>query len=395
MKENPSASQKTHASNYQFPAFETIMDLVSDGLFITDETGHLLRCNQIFKEWMGQEEHVFQSSFYKNWLDFDPAEHFDPIKEIRRLYSRGESKALAISRDALLYPLDDSDAIDVRVTITPFFEHHCPSDQKQSYFSWHLENLTEIQKANDWQMHQQQMLVQQSKLASLGEMTAAIAHQWKQPLNIINGVLINIFDAFESDDLTESYLRQQLHTASLQGRFMTDTVEDFRSFLRKEPEKHPILVAESIQKALNILHAQLKHQQLEVKLRLSNQQLTVLGKTNELQQVIINLIQNAQDAIEEKSTVPSKQQGVITVHLAQEENEAVLEISNNGIAISEAHKTQLFEPFFSTKTVKGGSGIGLYLSQKLIEMTFNGHLTLKTSAEEETVFQIRMPIHKS
>ncbi|KJU87666.1 multi-sensor hybrid histidine kinase, partial [Candidatus Magnetobacterium bavaricum] len=148
--------------------------------------------------------------------------------------------------------------------------------------------LEEKQKQNE------QLLVQQSKLAAMGEMIGNIAHQWRQPLSVVSGVLLNIQDAYEFGDLNAKYLSDKLNQANQSLEFMSVTIDDFRNFFKPDKEKTEFDIKEAINKTVSIVSASLKDNFIDLRLQIEDG-LSVNGYPNEFSQVLLNIVTNAKD----------------------------------------------------------------------------------------------------
>lgn len=209
------------------------------------------------------------------------------------------------------------------------------------------------------------LLIQQSRLAAMGEMIHNIAHQWRQPLNALSILLSNIKDDFEYKELTADSLAQDIGKAKQLLQKMSSTIDDFRDFFRPDKEANEFEVHKSIEDALTIMEAALKNNHIEVTTSLAHG-ITVHGFKNQLAQTILNIVANAKEIIAEKK-VPN---GRIEIYADKADDNAVITITDNGGGIPEDVLPKIFDPYFSTKYT--GSGIGLYMSKIIIEHNFKG-----------------------
>ena len=223
---------------------------------------------------------------------------------------------------------------------------------------------------------QKEMLIHQSKLASMGEMIGNIAHQWRQPLTHLSYSVMNIEDAFKHKELDEKYLTQKVTEANIQIAFMSQTIDDFKNFYAPSKKKESFSLAEESQTVLEIMSYSLKEKKIEVELSISYDS-TIVNYKNEYKQVLLNLIANAKDALVEKDIKEPKIMIVIRHHLVV--------VSDNAGGVKEENLHKIFEPYFTTK--EGNSGIGLYMSKMIIEKNMEGKLTLHND-EKGAVFEI-------
>jgi len=231
-----------------------------------------------------------------------------------------------------------------------------------------------------------QLLLQQSKLAAMGEMMGAIAHQWRQPLNSLSIKLQFIEDDFEDGMIDEIYLKSYTKEGMKLVTFMSKTIDDFRNFFNIDKIKTHFDAHEKIEDTINILYAQLeKH---DVKIKVSKNTFSIFGHASEFQQVILNIVNNAKDALVEKSI----KDGQINIEIESNENEGFIKISDNAGGIESNVIDRIFEPYFTTKEQGKGTGIGLYMSKMIIEDNMNGNLDVHPF-KDGVVFIIKLGVN--
>jgi predicted ATPase/signal transduction histidine kinase/tRNA A-37 threonylcarbamoyl transferase component Bud32 len=228
------------------------------------------------------------------------------------------------------------------------------------------------------------LLIQQSRLAVMGEMINNIAHQWRQPLNALGLVLGNLEDAAEFNDLSEEYLKKQVAEGWMYIKKMTSTINDFRNFFR--PNKQPELfnLKTAIEEAVTLVDASFKSHCIDLVID-APEDVQQTGFPNEYSQVLLNLITNAKEAI----LAHSDKGGQIVVQLCTVNDNAQVTVTDTGGGIDEQILPRLFEPYFSTK--EGGTGIGLYMSKMIIENSMNGQISLR-NLSQGAEFTITTPL---
>ena len=220
----------------------------------------------------------------------------------------------------------------------------------------------------------QKMLFWQSRMASLGQMLGNIAHQWRQPLTELNLTLFNMKRACSKNDekrVDELYKESKLLISN-----MSSTIEDFSNFFNPQKEKKSFEIKEAVNEALVILKKVIEMENINIKIDVPIKY-KVLGVSNELSQVIINLIQNSKDAFRINDIKNKK----ITITLKEEQfpdkKYSLLEISDNAGGISKENADKIFEPYFTTKHKSQGTGLGLFMSKMIIEKSLDGELSHK------------------
>lgn len=216
-----------------------------------------------------------------------------------------------------------------------------------------------------------QMLIQQSRQAAMGEMINNIAHQWRQPLNNLGLIIQSLQEDFVMGELTEDEMRAAIGKSMDTIMFMSRTIDDFRNFFRQDKRKKRFKVNDMISQTLDFISANLKHSHIRVELE-SSEVVTALGYPNELSQVLLNIINNARDVLLERKVSRPR----IGITVFSENGRAVVKVRDNGGGIAEDILPRIFDPYFSTKEQGKGSGIGLYMSKSIIEQHMGGHLTV-------------------
>jgi PAS domain S-box-containing protein len=229
----------------------------------------------------------------------------------------------------------------------------------------------------------QKVMFWQSRFASLGEMLANIAHQWRQPLTELNLTLFSLKKAALNGDSAE--VETLYDESKVLIKNMSNTIEDFSNFFKPDKDKEHFMVHESIEEALQILKRVLKKDMIQVKTFYED--VSVLGITNEFTQVIINLLKNSRDAFVENGVLIRE----ITIRVTKESGYAFIILEDNAGGIKEKERYKIFEPYFTTKHTSQGTGLGLFMSKMICEKGFNGSLDV-ASKKGTTRFIIKIPL---
>lgn len=233
---------------------------------------------------------------------------------------------------------------------------------------------------------QEKMLIQQSKLAAMGEMIGNIAHQWRQPLNNLALRIQILEDDFNSNNLSKENL-QELSVGSLNTiNKMSKTIDDFRNFFSPSKEMKKFNVGEAITEALEIIEASLKYYDIHIVKRFYKD-FEVYGYNTEFSQVILNLINNSKDALLKRKDIKHKK---IIIELKKStEYNVLIRVEDNGGGIDLDIIDKIFEPYFTTKYKAEGTGIGLYMSKMIIERNMNGKITARNS-HDGVIFDVEI-----
>ena len=221
-------------------------------------------------------------------------------------------------------------------------------------------------------LEKDRLLVQQNKLASMGEMLGNIAHQWRQPLNNINLLIYFIRDSYGK--ISQNELSDIIKDAKLQIDYMSQTIDDFRNFYKPSKEKKIFDIKESILKSSKIVHSSIEKN--AIKLDILGESLSIDGFENEFEQVIVNILNNAIDAKIIKSKT-MKFDAKIEINIYKEDKNILISIYNNCGNIDEKIIERIFEPYFTTKFEDQGTGIGLYMTKVIIEKNMKGKIEAK------------------
>lgn len=231
----------------------------------------------------------------------------------------------------------------------------------------------------------QNMLFQQSKMAKSGEMIANITHQFRQPLNNLSYMLMNLKNRYEFKTLDEEYFHQKIGSAQEQLQFLSKTIDDFKEFYTPAKLKEPFSLTESIDNSIAVIAPDLNSKGIVLEWVARDEEITLFGKRNELSQVLLALISNASDALSGVS------EPKIILRTERYEDEARIVIEDNGKGIASDMLGKIFDPYFTTK--EEGSGIGLYLVKMIVEKSFGGKIAVRSKPREGSAFTLSIAMH--
>ena len=235
--------------------------------------------------------------------------------------------------------------------------------------------------------NQQNLLVEQSKSAAMGEMISMIAHQWRQPLQAVSILiqklpLIKMVDGQISDELLEDVVSQ----VGSQLDYMSKTIDDFRDYFKPNKKKERVYIKDVIEKSMDFLAYSFKLNSIKINYQnSSNSSLEIY--LNEIVQVFINLAKNSSDAMIEKNI----QNRVITINTYEKNDSLFIEFEDNAGGIKDTVIGKIFDPYFSTKNNKNGTGLGLYMSKTIIEEHSGGKINVYNT-DFGTKFVIKLPL---
>jgi PAS domain S-box-containing protein len=220
------------------------------------------------------------------------------------------------------------------------------------------------------------LLMQQSRQAELGEMINIIAHQWRQPLNIIGLHAQLLSQTCAHGDLDSGFLNETVKGILDLVMHMSNTIEDFRNFLRPERERSQFNIKDTIARTYRLIAESFKESVILVDIE-GDSDVVVNGYPNEYAQAVMNILNNARDALIERRIDHPR----IRIRIAKEGERSVVTISDNAGGVAEELLQEIFEPYFTTKEGAKGTGIGLYMSKTIVEKSMQGHLSVRNSTE--------------
>lgn len=276
---------------------------------------------------------------------------------------------------------------DSQKNIIGYFSVKENIDDKIKIREFNTQLEEKIKKAIEESRKKDQLLSHQSKLATMGEMIGIIAHQWKQPLSSLSMRIqaIKYKKFLNETSIDKEYIEEFVSDNMHLIQFMTNTIDDFRDFFRQDKKKENFHMHKCIEKTLSILKPQLLES--KIKMIIEGDDFITNGLQSEFQQVIVNLISNAKDELIEKKIQNKK----IKIYTQVKNQEGILCIEDNAGGIPENILNKIFEPYFTTKEIGKGTGIGLYISKTIIEDTMNGKL-LVSNTNTGACFKIIMKL---
>ncbi|HEX9078163.1 MAG TPA: transporter substrate-binding domain-containing protein [Desulfuromonadaceae bacterium] len=222
--------------------------------------------------------------------------------------------------------------------------------------------------------HKDQMLIQQGRLAAMGEMINNIAHQWRQPLNNIGLIVQNLQLASASGELGAEDLHRETTNAMDVILHMSHTIDDFRNFFRQDKEKRDFCINDVVGRCLEFIAASLENCSIRVEVT-NEERVSATGYQNEYSQVLLNILNNARDAlVERRIALPH-----ISIRIGSVNGRSLVTIGDNGGGIAEDILPRIFDPYFTTKEPGKGTGIGLYMSKVIIEQHMEGRLSARNA----------------
>ncbi len=244
-----------------------------------------------------------------------------------------------------------------------------------------LDTINELQEKEKTLQERDRLLFEQSKRAEIGEMIANIAHQWRQPLSIVNTIVGIMREKNTQSILSQDEINDKLEKMEKRIVYMSETIEDFMNYYRPDKEKSIFSIDTAVNKALKIIDTR------DLSINISgDSSLMAYGLLNEYIQVIVSILTNITDLIIERKCLHVK----VNIYIQRESAQSLLLISDDAGGIDDKILCKIFDPYFTTKHQSQGTGLGLYIAKMIIENNMNGSLNASNS-DSGAEFRIRIP----
>ncbi|AZF08875.1 Sensory box histidine kinase [Pseudomonas sp. R2-37-08W] len=254
----------------------------------------------------------------------------------------------------------------------------------------HLVEVQAVGRDNTEVRRSQQQLTQSAKMATLGEMATGLAHEINQPLNVMRMAVVNVLKRLGNGDVQVDYLTEKLQRIDAQVQRAARVVDHMRVFGRRsEVEQQPFDPAHAVEGTLSLLSEGLRGKGVEVKLTQADSSVQVTGYADQLEQVLINLMVNARDALLSLKQKHPDLRPWIAVHTEHDSRHVRIWVEDNGGGIDPRLLERIFEPFFTTKPIGVGTGLGLSVSYGIVE-NMGGRLSV-SNGEHGARFCVELP----
>ncbi len=277
------------------------------------------------------------------------------------------------------------------VIIFSYFDYKREKEKEKAYRKLeHMNKKLEqmVQQKLEEIREKDAIILNQSKLAAMGEMINMIAHQWRQPLNVISASAINMQLAIQLGNLDAKELEKSALLIQEQAQQMSKVIDDFMNYTKPEKGKERFALQDIVDEVLKMISAQLKNHNIDVIMDIPSK-LYLYTYKKDLEHVLLNFLSNARDAIDECG----KSERKIYITAFEEQQKVKISIQDSGCGIPPNIQDRIFEPYFTTKEQGKGTGLGLYMSKKIVEEKLGGKLFFTTSSQG-TIFTIELMIEK-
>jgi PAS domain S-box-containing protein len=373
---------------------QEIADTLGEGVFVLDQKGRITFVNPAAQKLLGYAEHellgrnahqLFHYQ-YPDGLAYPEAECLTNRTIVDGRIFRGEEtlwdrhgRSLPVAMIAA--PILRQGKVTGSVVAIHDIRYLKEVEEELRQLNDNLAQRVEVEVAKN--LEQEKLLIQQSRLAVMGEMIGNIAHQWRQPLNALGLLLENVKDAYEYDELDRESLGNSVADGKRLIQKMSSTIDDFRNFFRPHLVKSAFGLRETAEETVRLVEASYLNHNIRIGNRVPAD-IRASGHANEFSQVLLNLLSNAKDVLVERRVAA----GRVEVDARPEAGFAVLTVADNGGGIPPEVLPKIFDAYYTTK--ESGTGIGLYMSKLIVEH-MGGTITA-AEGEEGAVFTIRLPL---
>ncbi|EDZ62936.1 two-component sensor histidine kinase [Sulfurimonas gotlandica GD1] len=332
----------------------------------------------------------------ESWEFYADETYFDKAKQFHQEYMP--------SKDIFNYALSKIEKLDIELiapqhgsVIQKRYIKNLINDMKnldcglyieEKYNRELLDTINELQEKEKTIQERDRQLFEQSKRAEMGEMIGNIAHQWRQPLAIVNTILAILKEKNSADMLDKDEISTKIDTMEKRVVYMSDTIEDFMNYYKPNKDKSLFSIYTALSKALEITNYTNESQKIDINIS-GDKEINIYGLLNEFVQVIVSILSNIYD-IREIRAIPDIK---IDISMQRDEDDSILSISDNAGGIDVDILPKIFNPYFTTKHQSIGTGLGLHIAKMIIEDNMGGLLSAYNN-EYGATFTIRMKNEK-
>jgi len=351
--------------------YRTIFNTIPNPVFLVSEQDlRIMDCNDSVRDVYGFEKEEILGRPFGDFFEQEEREHYEKGLRVLKAF------------DKIRHVRKDGRTIFVNIRVSP------SGGDGLGTLLVTVNDVTE-------QLIAEQRLIQASKMATLGEMATGIAHELNQPLSVIKTASNLILKKVRNKETIEEDLMETLaEEMDSHVDRASRIISHLREFGRQaDVKKHEVQVTYALQKALEIFSQQLKLRGIDVVLDLEKELPFIMADSNRLEQVFINLLTNARDAIEERQESADAREVPKKIHIrARTKNgRVVIEVEDTGTGIPEGIRDRIFDPFFTTKKVGKGTGLGLAISYGIVR-DYDGTVEVKSRVNEGSTFTVTFPI---
>ncbi len=349
---------------------ETIIDTAPNPIILHTQDGTIVKINKAWKNNSGYS--LEETPTTDIWVNKSYKENHEKVKEhIRSLFTITEK----VDEGEFSFYSKSGAKITWQFSSAPFGV----IDGKKAVITSAMD-VTELKNKDD-------LMMMQSRHAAMGEMINMIAHQWRQPLASVSAISGLLSLEVMMDQYEKNHFTQKLDLISDLALELSNTINDFRNFFKEDKTKESTTWRELVEGSLTMIRPILITKLITIETSF-NEDTSFMTYPREMRQVILNLLKNSEDAFTDNMT----SEPTIWIRTMREGTMSCLEIEDNGGGIPEQIIKHIFDPYFSTKKEKNGTGIGLYMSKIMVEKHTQGYLSVYNTVHG-ACFKIAFPMH--
>ena len=344
--------------------YQLLFNHSNDGFIISKMTdkkkANIISSNDLAKQLSGYRKSLIGRDFFELFEKFDK----------KKLFKKGEmlDKVLLITKNK------EKRNIELSCVL---YRHN----EEELLFA-SLRDISERIQLKKEKDTQEKLLMQKSKMASMGEMIGNIAHQWRQPISELSGLFFDIESAYDYGELNKKYLSSRIDEANDLLEYMSKTIDDFREFYNPDKKKEKFSLSDNIAKTISIVNPSLKYHNIDIHVNI-DEKLIIEGYSNEFSQVLLNIISNSKEI----ALMRDIKEPVISIYSNTKEEKINIHVEDNCGGIQEDIIDKIFDPYFTTK-YNYGTGIGLYMSKIIIENKMGGKIFAQNIGDRKARFTI-------
>ncbi|PHR54531.1 MAG: hypothetical protein COA44_12940 [Arcobacter sp.] len=362
--------------------FQNIFETAKEGIWVLDLDKETIMANEALINILGFNENELIGKSIHEFMDEVSKEKFDiDLAKLKRGEGGSQYELELIHRDKRrVYCLcstenlcdEEGRALGSFVMVTNITKRKQAEEELVSFNCLLEERIAEEVLKNH---SKDELMSKQMRLAQMGEMISMIAHQWRQPLSTISAIIASVQLDLSLKDEEETPLFRDMHKVTEHIQFLSDTIDDFRHFFNPKKSKDTVKLANLLNTALGIIKQSFIRENIDVICDFESLQKPMKLYSSELVQVFLNIMKNSMDALVEHQ----KKSAYILIRGSEYDDKSVISFEDNGGGIPEAIMDKIFEPYFTTKNERNGTGLGLYMSKMIIEEHCSGHIIVENT----------------
>ena len=358
----------------QLKFLEVLIETIPNPIFYKDKSGKYLGCNKAYAQFIGvDKKEIIGKTSYTFFKNFVASQNTKRDQELLNSLKND-------IYETTLYSKNGKFAKQVIISKAPFYL----SDNSVGGIVCVIDDITEVTQ-------QKQLLNQQAKLAEMGDMIAAIAHQWNEPLVELSAIVQDLQINFLEGTIDKKEIEKFVKDSMVQIQYMSNTIKDFRNFLKPSKVKKEFSLKKAFDEIYDIIGKQIFYANINFIFTMEGnmEDITIFGYENEFKQVLLNLINNAKSKI---INLNQKNKKFLLEIIANEKDDILIKVRDNAGHIDETIIESIFDPYFTTK--KDGTGLGLYVAKIIMEDKMQGKISVRNIDKDIVEFTLHLPKNK-